>query len=319
MRALSMVFLAGCAASASRPAPATSSEPAPTPVAPAAAVTSPAATTAPASPAPADDVPAADAVCEPGRVQACSPLAARLTYGLDGFAKDPALAARYYQIACDAGELDACLGLANLYESGRGVVEDRAAAQRLYRRACDRGHGCMALAFHLVDSDHGKDRDEARAIFERLCAGGDATACYQRGDRAPTRRDGAPWFARACDAGDDRGCTDLARAYADDEYPGVDAAGATRALEQLCDRGKARACDLAGQRHVEGKGTRKDLARARALQRRACEAGDLDGCVRIGRDLVMEGGDPVAATAVLARACDAGHQDGCAWLARVPR
>ena len=104
-----------------------------------------------------------------------------------------------------------------------------------------------------------------------------------RADRARTQADGAPWYVKACEAGHERGCEQLARLYLYDEFPGLSPANATRALEAMCARRFARGCAFAAQRHFEGKGVPASRAAADRFILKGCEAGDEHLCEVIER------------------------------------
>jgi TPR repeat protein len=227
-------------------------------------------------------------VCSAKEPEDCVALGTQLEYGGPGFKKDPAKAATYYRIACDAKDWAGCTILAEMYMRGKGVTKDEKEAVRLLRYACDQGD-CMSLAFQLVDSDVRAERNEGLKIFASICSGDlgyeeqVGSACHMRADRASTRADGAPWQLKACEAGHATGCEKLAQLYFRDEFPGVNAAAGTRALETMCEQQFAPACSFVAQRHFEGKGAKASRTEADRWMQRGCDLGDETLCRSLAR------------------------------------
>jgi TPR repeat protein len=108
--------------------------------------------------------------------------------------QEPGLASGFYKRGCDAAYYPACNNLAWLYLAGRGVAQDKPHAMVLFyyaydaaRVACNRGDvsGCM-MAGDLLENGRGVDEDDQQAIamFDRACHGGEAEGC----SRAETLR-----------------------------------------------------------------------------------------------------------------------------------
>jgi TPR repeat protein len=130
------------------------------------------------------DRPRCAAKCEHGDAQACNGAGVLYEFSGDPI---PALAARYYGMACDASYGPGCNNLAWLYLGGRGVPHDPPHAMVLFmaafdaaRLACARGDGsgCL-LAGELLFDGVGVDADEpgALALFRQGCDRGVAQAC----------------------------------------------------------------------------------------------------------------------------------------------
>jgi TPR repeat protein len=227
-------------------------------------------------------------VCTQEQPEDCVALGTQIQYGGPGFTKDPAKAATYYRIACDADDTAGCTILADLFFDGTGVKKDESEGMRLLRHACKQGD-CSGLAFRLVESEVPAEHDEALAHFESICDDAAhidisrALACNMRADRARTRVDGAPSFLKGCNLGYDSSCNALARLYFEDRFPNLKPAAATRALEEMCDRQYAPACDGAAQRHFEGKGVPASRAEADRWLQKGCDAGDEQLCELIAR------------------------------------
>ena len=120
------------------------------------------------------------------------------------------------RVACDAGDDEACVTLAER-RAKRGRVDD---AVTLWSTACDRAHGpaCYALAGRL-ESGRGIAPDPARArvLHGIACTNDVPSACQRlgamcrRGDGGPIDLDAARVaFTSACDAGVAAACDDLA-------------------------------------------------------------------------------------------------------------
>jgi TPR repeat protein len=138
-------------------------------------------------PATCSDVVACQLACDRGQVLACVDLGATLATG-DALRRDEPRAAALFVRACDAGEPAGCVGAGRMYEYARGVARDEPRAYALYDRACAARSltGCYNAAL-LLEAGRGVARDaaRARALFERVCNGGAQTACAHLGDGRP--------------------------------------------------------------------------------------------------------------------------------------
>ncbi|KAJ8610870.1 hypothetical protein CTAYLR_009134 [Chrysophaeum taylorii] len=110
-----------------------------------------------------------------GHLVAAQELGLRYYRGDLGGAPDPARAARYYEIAADAGSPGAQYDLANLLVVGDGVPRNSARAARYLRKAADHG---IADAQYLLARLYGrgdgvpKDDAEMLRLFESAAARG---------------------------------------------------------------------------------------------------------------------------------------------------
>ena len=99
-------------------------------------------------------------------------------------------------------------------------------------------------------------------------------------------------------------------------------AGAVR-CDEACDDGDAASCGLLAALVERGEGAPRDVARAAQLYQRACDGGDLPGCVGLGQvHRAGRGGlarDPARAVVLFQRACDGGLARGCAQLGEAYR
>ena len=79
--------------------------------------------------------------------------------------KDLADAVAYYQKAVEVGNTDAMLGLASLYQTGRGVKKDPAKAIELLKQAADAGSGlAMFRLGEIFETGKGTKKDPAAAL-----------------------------------------------------------------------------------------------------------------------------------------------------------
>jgi TPR repeat protein len=137
-------------------------------------------------------------------------------------------AARLYQHGCARQHARACHRLARLVAEGLGIVADERKALDLERLACEAGElaGCRAITEAAVAraAEQAGDRAESMldagveaAALGRLreaCDGAEPLACTPLARRAagtdPARA--AELFGRACRAGDQAACLEVARA-----------------------------------------------------------------------------------------------------------
>lgn len=79
--------------------------------------------------------------------------------GSDGFAKQPALAAQYYQTAANAGDVEALATLGQMTLVGRGVHRDRARGMQMLSNAAQLGSQKARLQLHEIYAAAGVERD----------------------------------------------------------------------------------------------------------------------------------------------------------------
>lgn len=258
-----------------------------------------------------------------------------------------------YGRACRLGTLEACDAEADALE-GRDPV----AAEALRRATCLRGgrDACRALAELLLGRERSRpEQDDGRALIDRQCRAGDATACYIAAGHwrlliAPDARTRMEEYqGLGCNAGDAwqciaRGDAELAlgtgvaeRAAA---LPFYDRActinnfqcrGSAQlrdepVLSARCDGGDGAACIALGQLLTQYGSPLEDKPRALALLGPACEAGEADApllakvCLTAAELLGSAAGDDATPDlarldAYLDRACTAGAGSACEWLA----
>ena len=226
--------------------------------------------------------------------------------------------------ACDEGDLSACDGLQDmsmypaLPPEVRARTQERAGElRREVRRAqgadCDGGSisACEALLksgmLHgeVLAANHHRVVEHYRAA----CSSGDGDACLTAGrwlgdDQvngvAPSWPDAMDLLQRACDAGNEDGCSDLSVHLA---HQAKDGGGeeASRLMvrsealwrrtltlrDELCHKGQPKACARLAQVLAAGDRVPADPRRAFFLFRRGCDLGSGDVCLSMFQRYVM--------------------------------
>jgi TPR repeat protein len=232
---------------------------------------------------------------------------------------------------CGRGDLEACVGLGEMLEDGRGAPADAAAAAALYGKACDAGstNGCFRLGMaHEFGAGVAKDARVALALYQSACTHGHVLACTGVGElliRSDARFKDYPraadLFEKACQADHPRACGLLGTLVGLGRGRPQDPARAYALYARGCAGGDASSCEDQGQSHLFGRGTDQDLARAIELFEKACHADAYYGCVPLGQALNRPevGRDYARAAKAFERACQAGAHSGCAGLAALYR
>jgi TPR repeat protein len=166
-----------------------------------------------------------------------------------------AKAARYFGIACAAGDPNGCANVAiqYLFLHERRSEEDLAQAFHQLERWADTnagGLGCFLVGF-AYESGRGRPRDLERAItFYRRCGPDNLYACkgLARLGLAGTvaaldLRGVAPILQKAADAGDAESCWYLSYMYLAGSGVGRDRPKAAALLARACALGSAQACE----------------------------------------------------------------------------
>jgi TPR repeat protein len=169
----------------------------------------------------------------------------------------------------EAGQPDAMVRLADMYENGRQVARDVNKAFALYQRAAATGHPAGM---------------------------GGLGAMYLNGWGTPRNAPVAEgWLRKAAMAGDGRGMNGLANLY--EAGAGGLSLDRTLALDwklRAAEAGNLRAIANMGERYVDGDGVTRDRVKGLALLRRAAEAGSADAmttlatCYRMGKGVVED-------------------------------
>jgi len=153
------------------------------------------------------------------------------------------------RVACEKGDVSACLGFAVALESDPGTAEQ---ADTWFQRACELGAaiGCTNHAAKLWAS---KDAEANLACARRT-------------------------FVRACDAGEPFGCGMAGRLILDGATSREDVQQGKAFLEASCERLSGFPCRVLAMKLEAGFLGGYEPGRIEALLRRACEGGDPDAC-----------------------------------------
>ncbi len=143
-------------------------------------------------------------------------------------------------IACDAGDAISCGRLGNAYLRAESVAHDLARAEKLHQKACGLGLAASCTNWGALVAT--RSPAQAFAIYEKSCAAGDNTGCYDEG-----------------------------RALLTGEGVAKDLVRAARLLLGACERGHPSGCSLTGRAYMLGEGFPKDEAKAATYLTRACE------------------------------------------------
>ena len=239
------------------------------------------------------------------------------------------------QLACQKGDLAACVRAGHAHEFGVGTAVNKSAAAPFYRRACDgkNGDGCARLGW-LTFTGEGvaRDFDAGYALLEKGCDDLESgEACYimsvvnLSSDSPALQELGSKNLMASCGYGYLPGCYDLGASFLEGTHGFKrDPAGAVFVWElEACAKGYARACAAAGFEYQHNEEIKRDPVRAVRLYRKACEAGDPTGCSYLGRAHADGVGglarDPAKAAQLYASACDAGSGSACSLLAEACR
>jgi len=139
--------------------------------------------------------------------------------------KDYATAAVQFAKACDAGAVEACGSLGEMYATGQGVKANGKLAAPTLAKACDGGiaKACGTLGT-LFDAGNGvsNNKERAFALFGSACAKSDMTACYHQGRLYESGAGvgggrnlelAAANYQKSCDAGIADACAGLGNMY----------------------------------------------------------------------------------------------------------
>jgi TPR repeat protein len=216
------------------------------------------------------------------------------------------------QQSCDAGDSGACYALALAARddyanpSAIGYRQDttRMLEQQHLERACELG---LAIACLDLVSFHWNVEIVARYV-QRSCALGSAAGCLKAIDhlgRPPTTEETRAFATRACHL-DVEACPDaIYPLYRFDPARGAEVAATL--LAYPCEVGRAAACARAADRCEQPE------LRDR-LSARACDLGVATACLKLAKRWEAE--RPKDADALYRRACAAGDSEGCAEVGR---
>lgn len=208
---------------------------------------------------------------------------------------------------CDRGHAESCFNLGVIAYQGLVLKHattrpQEAEMQRVLavmERACDAGSlkGCRSAGFVYgqcpVEPTKApctpRDRDKARARYQKACDGGLAVAC-----------------------------SGLASKLEDGQLGTPDAGQALNLYRRACDLGEGYSCMVAGRRLIEGRGVTRDVLAGLAIWRRSCDAGSLLTCRELADaydrpDLMKP--EPKRTAELLERLCAVDYGASCHDLA----
>jgi|GEM_PF-814648 len=194
--------------------------------------------------------------CTAGRGSSCSSLAALHAKGETADFKQ---AFHYAQLACNAGDVQGCGYLGDMYLVGAGVDRDVHGAQVALERACTGKimRACFNLASLYADAGVLNDPTKAAELNQRACDGGDADACHN-----------------------------LALAYQQGLGVTKDVIRALQLLQKACESDPAVSCAYLGSLYDGGQVVEQDRPKAVELYRRACGANEPTGCYNFAAKLL---------------------------------
>lgn len=235
--------------------------------------------------------------CTAGRGSSCSSLAALHAKGETADFKQ---AFHYAQLACNAGDVQGCGYLGDMYLVGAGVDRDVHGAQVALERACTGKimRACFNLASLYADASVLNDPTKAAELNQRACDGGDADACHN-----------------------------LALAYQQGLGVTKNVIRALQLLQKACESDPAVSCAYLGSLYDGGQVVEQDRPKAVELYRRACGANEPTGCYNfaakllegelLNRDLQLAAKgrgvarDPHRAAELFKKACSGGSGKAC--------
>jgi hypothetical protein len=228
--------------------------------------------------------------CSGGEPFACTTLAQVYEKAIPGFVPpDFAKARTLAGDGCRLHDAAGCVAFGFYHSHGLGGPQDLAEAARLYRLGCDHSAplGCTNLGLLY---EHGRgmppDRGTALALFREGCDEGDPGGCTEAANMLladPSQSAAAvPLLIRACDGGEQLGCSNLGTLYFDGDGVPKDEARAADLFERSCAAGNAFGCANLGRAFDEGRGRPRNAATARELFETGCRGGIAPACARIG-------------------------------------
>jgi uncharacterized protein len=252
----------------------------------------------------------------------CNNLGVDYARGLE-VARDEAIAAAFFEQACQLGEATACTNLTSAALAARAHHRPLATADAVLSRACDEGQAvaCSELGVQALASARPEDDARARRLLTRACAAQQAMACtnlgwmYERGRgvRADAARAGG-LYAKGCAAGVALACRNQAVLQARGARSRAELSAAAQGYARACDGGERRACASLASLHAQGVGTPREQARSAAWLERSCREGERGACVYLGQMHQYGNGvarDSARALALYEGACRAGAAEAC--------
>lgn len=122
-------------------------------------------------------------LCDKGNMVGCFNLGVLHMKGFSGAQKNESIALKYFNKACNGGDIDGCLNAGKYFEEGEDVRQDLFKAVEFYTKACDGGeaYACMILA-NLYRDGKGTikpDSSIAAGYYKKVCEKGYSEGCKQ--------------------------------------------------------------------------------------------------------------------------------------------
>jgi TPR repeat protein len=143
-------------------------------------------------------------------------------YWMPTFAEEDARAKDFYEKACAAGRMKACVLLGSCYWTGTcGQSKDVSRAVELYEKACETSEisacGQLGVCYELGGCGVPRSGSKAVAMYEKACMGGEMDmcnnlgVCYHRGECGVFRdsKHARVLYSKACDGGYSGACHNL--------------------------------------------------------------------------------------------------------------
>lgn len=222
-------------------------------------------------------------------------------------------------ISAEAGNLNACMLLADCYKTGRGVMPDATLAFTWYQKAAEFGDaaGMLSLA-DCYRNGLGTEKDEKLAFaWDVKAAELDSPAamlniafCYEDGiGTEADAKQALYWYSRAAEAGNTLAMYNLARCYLMGVGTETDPALAFYWIKALAETGDSTGMYNLALMYQRGFGTQEAPEQALHWYRKAAEAGDADAMYMVGWCLENHYGTNTPALDWYKRAAEAGNTD----------
>lgn len=220
--------------------------------------------------------------CDAALPAGCSALG-RFHAGAGGTPSDMVKAGKYYEMACDLGDLDACQRFASLLRSDLLGPPDYARSNAIIEQACEAGSGevCIYLADLVLANEQWSDNhDKAMDLLDAECGKASIEACERLIAvlQKQTQRD--EWLIgkyqhNACYLGRASACHDMGNRVHQGKGFTPDRNLALSYFDKACALGTAY-CDVS------------QALRATPDLRAGCDARNVEACADLGRALSVE-------------------------------
>ncbi|MBI5543084.1 MAG: sel1 repeat family protein [Deltaproteobacteria bacterium] len=217
---------------------------------------------------------------------------------------------------CKAGQVQACLELAEVYLREPCSTGDRARALELLEGACNqkKASACTRLGELFGEGRSvGLDLERAITLFERAAALGETGAGIRWARTLRANRVG-------CDKGQGKDCVALAETCGEIYRRGEEPPESLLLLifdarRKGCDSGLSSECIHAASMRFNGLGAAPDRSAALSSVRAHCLAAPAQ-CVQFAQQLTEDPSSGPEAGPLFEKACEAGNVEACAWLGR---